>query len=213
MGRTSDSRKRLIDAGHDLIWSSSYGSVTIDAICERAHVQKGTFYHFFHSKADLIIAAVDQWWDVRKDVVAECFAPTVPPLQRIIRYMDYAAQGQINAYATNGRILGCPMFTLASEICTHDETIRARIRKILDLGPYHFGNAIRDAQALGEVPAGDPGQKARLLWAFYEGTLTRARIDNDPELVRSLSSDAMALLGATPSFISLDSALKNHVAA
>ena len=39
-----------------------------------------------------------------------------------------------------------------------------------------------------------------MLWAFYEGTLTRARIDNDPELVRNLSSDAMALLGARPAF-------------
>lgn len=213
MGRTSDSRIRLIDAGHDLVWSSSYGSVTIDAICERAHVQKGTFYHFFESKADLIIAAVDQWWEVRKEVVAQCFAPTVPPLQRIVRYMDFAAQCQIDAFEANGRILGCPMFTLASEICALDEPIRARLRKILDLGPYHFGNAIRDAQALGEVPAGDPVRKARVLWAFYEGTLTRARIDNDPELVRNLSSDAMALLGATPAFISLDSALKNHVAA
>jgi len=213
MGRTSDSRKRLIEAGHDLIWSSSYGSVTIEAICERAHVQKGTFYHFFDSKADLVIAAVDQWWDARKEIVAECFASTVPPLQRITRYMDFAAQCQIVAFDTNGRVLGCPMFTLASEICTQDESIRARLRKILDLGPYHFGNAIRDAQALGEVPAGDPVLKARVLWAFYEGTLTRARIDNDPELIRNLSSDAMALLGARPAFISIDSALKNHVAA
>ncbi len=161
----------------------------------------------------MIIAAIDQWWDVRKDVVARCFAPTVPPLQRIIRYMDYAAQCQIAAFGDNRRVLGCPMFTLASEICTQDETIRARIRKILDLGPYHFGNAIRDAQALGEVPPGDPDRKARALWAFYEGTLTQARIDNDIELVRNMSSDAMALLGAKPAFISLDSALKNPVAA
>jgi TetR/AcrR family transcriptional repressor of nem operon len=213
MGRTSDSRKRLIEAGHELIWSSSYGSVTIEAICERAHVQKGTFYHFFHSKADLIIAAVDEWWNERKEVVAQCFAPTVPPLQRIIRYMDFAAQCQVTAFTETGRILGCPMFTLASEICTQDEQIGARIRKILDLGPYHFGSAIRDAQALGEVPAGDPVLKGRILWAFYEGTLTQARIDNDPELVRNLSSDAMALLGARPVFMSLDSALKNHLAA
>jgi TetR/AcrR family transcriptional regulator, transcriptional repressor for nem operon len=208
MGRTSDSRKRLIEAGHELIWNTSYGSVTIEAICDRAHVQKGTFYHFFESKADLIVAAIDAWWDVRKSLVAECFAPTVPPLLRITRYIDYAVQGQLQSLADNGRILGCPMFTLASEICTQDEQIRSRLRKILDLGPYHFGNAIRDAQALGEVPAGDCARKARLLWAFYEGTLTRARIDNDPELIRHLSSDAMTLLGAKPAFVSLDTALK-----
>ena len=196
MGRTSDSRKRLIEAGHDLIWSSSYGSVTIEAICERAHVQKGTFYHFFDSKADLVIAAVDQWWDVRKEIVAECFASTVPPLQRITRYMDFAAQCQIVAFDTNGRVLGCPMFTLASEICTQDESIRARLRKILDLGPYHFGNAIRDAQALGEVEPGDPALKARALLGFYEGMLTSARIDNNMALIQNLSAKALEAIGA-----------------
>jgi TetR/AcrR family transcriptional repressor of nem operon len=209
MGRRSDSRKRLIDAGHDLIWSTSYGGVTIEAICARAQVQKGTFYHFFDSKADLIVAAIDEWWEVRKGIVAQCFSAKVPPLQRITRYLDYSVQQQIIAYNENGRILGCPMFTLASEICTQEEQIGARIRKILDLGPHHFGEAIRDAQALGEIPAGNASLKARLLWAFYEGTLTRARIDNDLELVRSLSSDALELIGARPTFLPLEAALKS----
>jgi TetR/AcrR family transcriptional repressor of nem operon len=208
MGRTSDSRKRLIDAGHDLIWSASYGSVTVEAICNRARVRKGTFYHFFDSKADLTIAAIDEWWDVRKDIVAECFAPTVPPLERITRYLDFAAQHQFSANTENGRILGCPMFTLATEICTLEDQIAKRVRKILDLGPYHFGNAIRDAQDCGDLPDGDAVLKARLLWAFYEGTLTRARIENDVELIRNLSSDALELLGAGPAFLSLDIALK-----
>jgi TetR/AcrR family transcriptional repressor of nem operon len=210
MGRTSDSRKRLIDAGHELIWNSSYGAVTIDSICDRARVRKGTFYHFFDSKADLVVAAIDEWWDTHKGMIADCFAPTVPPLKRITLYIDLAAQRQLAGFNENGRILGCPIFTLASEICSQDEKIRARLRLILDLGPYHFGNAIRDAQALGLVPPGNPVLKARLLWAFYEGTLTRARIENDPELVRTLSSDAMELVGARaaqPTFVSLDVAL------
>ncbi|MEJ0000093.1 MAG: TetR/AcrR family transcriptional regulator [Verrucomicrobiota bacterium] len=50
MGRKSDSRQRLMDAAHGLIWSYSSGAVTIEAICDRARVKKGSFYYFFDSK-------------------------------------------------------------------------------------------------------------------------------------------------------------------
>jgi len=195
MGRTSNSRQRLIEAGHDLFWATSYGSVTIDAICERARVRKGTFYHFFDSKADLVIVTIDEWWDRRKDFVAECFAPSVPPLERILRYVNNVAQGQLKAYAETGRILGCPMFTLASEICTLDEKIRAHVQAILDLGPLYFSEAVREAQERGQIHGTNPQLKGRLMWSFYEGTLIRARIENNPRILLTLCSDLTELAG------------------
>ena len=56
MGRTSDANERLMDAALDLIWEESYGAVTIDDICKRADVKKGSFYYFFDSKAALATA-------------------------------------------------------------------------------------------------------------------------------------------------------------
>ena len=213
MGRTSTSRQRLIDAGHALIWSTSYGSVTVDAICERAQVKKGTFYHFFDSKADLAIATVDQWWDSRKTFVAECFAPEVPPLERILRYVGAVVRRQLNTQAEGGRILGCPMFTLAAEICTLDEKIRARIQSILDFGALSFTEAVREAQARGQISGSSPHLKGRILWSFYEGTLIRARVENNPRLLLSLCSDLMELaevrvpLPALPEFAQIPESL------
>ena len=57
MGRTSDADERLMTAARDLMWEESYGSVTIDDICARAGVKKGSFYYFFDSKAALAVAA------------------------------------------------------------------------------------------------------------------------------------------------------------
>ena len=195
MGRTSNSRQRLIDAGHELIWATSYGSVTIDAICDRARVQKGTFYHFFDSKADLVIATIDEWWKGRKPFVRECFSPEVPPLERILRYVDAVVQRQLKVYAENGRLLGCPMFTLASEICTQDEKIRSHIQAILDVGALNFSEAIRDAQAAGQVSGNNPQLKGRLMWGYYEGTLIRARVENNPQILQNLCSDLIELAG------------------
>ncbi len=47
MGRTSVAKEKLLQVAFDLIWQQSYGSVSVDDICERAKVKKGSFYHFF----------------------------------------------------------------------------------------------------------------------------------------------------------------------
>ena len=62
MGRVSDAKERLMEAVLELIWKGSYGSTTIDQICEKAGVKKGSFYYFFDSKAELAETALDEDW-------------------------------------------------------------------------------------------------------------------------------------------------------
>jgi TetR/AcrR family transcriptional repressor of nem operon len=185
-------------AAHELIWGYSYGAVTIEAICERARVKKGSFYYFFDSKSDLAVSAITAWWDERRPLIEELFRSEVPPLERIWKYLDFVTQRQIQAYEESGQVLGCPLFTLGSEICTQDERIRSLVQEILSNVARYFEDAIRDAQASGEVEGRNAALKARLLWGFYEGTLTRARIENNPELIRNLGADALELIGARP---------------
>ena len=83
MGRVSDAKDRLMDAVRELIWEGSYGSTTIDQICEKAGVKKGSFYYFFDSKTDLAIAALDAEWVVRRAELDSIFSPMVPPLERV----------------------------------------------------------------------------------------------------------------------------------
>ena len=197
MGEKCDSRQRLMDAAHELIWGHSYGGVTIEGICQRAKVKKGSFYYYFHSKSDLTISAIDAWWDERRPLMDEIFRPEVPPVERILTYIDFITQRQIRAYEENGQILGCPLFTLGSEICTQDEQLRQHIQKVFGSLVRYFEDAIREAQNTGEVEGTNAAAKARLLCAFYEGSLTRARIENNPALVHNLRADALELIGAT----------------
>jgi TetR/AcrR family transcriptional repressor of nem operon len=126
------------------------------------------------------------------------FRPEVSPLERIVNYLDFVAQLQLQAYEESGQVLGCPLFTLGSEICTQDERILSLIQEILSSGPRYFEDAIREAQASGEAEGTNAALKGRLLWGFYEGTLTRARIENNPDLIRCLSSDALQLISVRP---------------
>src|SRR5438093_8365677 len=94
MGRVSDAKEKLMDAVLELIWRGSYGTTTIDQICDRAGVKKGSFYYFFDSKADLAVAAIDEEWQRRRPELDSIFSPTVPPLQRLRKYCEFCYQFQ-----------------------------------------------------------------------------------------------------------------------
>jgi TetR/AcrR family transcriptional repressor of nem operon len=197
MGRTSDARQRLIDAANDLIWAYSYGAITIDAICERAAVKKGSFYYFFSSKSELAVVAINSWWTERHALLERIFHPDNPPLARIRDYLDFVSRRQLSVYEETGQIPGCPVYGLGAEISTQNEELRLLIVDILRHFSAYFEDAIRQAQALGHVGAGDPAQKAQRLNRYYAGVLTQARIENSPEPIRLLAADGLDLIGAT----------------
>src|ERR1700734_3173580 len=94
MGRVSDAKQRLMDAVLDLIWSGSYGTTTIDHICDKAGVKKGSFYYFFDSKATLAAEAFEESWKEKQFELDAIFSPTVPPLERLLRYAEFTFKVQ-----------------------------------------------------------------------------------------------------------------------
>jgi TetR/AcrR family transcriptional repressor of nem operon len=174
--------------------------VTIDAICEQAGVKKGSFYYFFDSKSDLAVAALDlNWTRCGKPKWDETFSATTKPLARILDFLRWIYDSQVETQTKHGKVLGCPCFSIGSETSSQDEPILAKAQAILRLQIRYFESAIREAQAEGAIPEGDAAMKAKCLFALFEGSLAQARIQNDLEILRVLPQAAMGLLGA-PSF-------------
>jgi len=196
MGRVSDAKQRLMDAVLELIWSGSYGGTTIDDICEKAGVKKGSFYYFFDCKSELAAEALDANWQVRRGELDAIFSPTVPPLERLKKYCEFGYQIQREIKAKHGRVLGCPQVALGSEVCTSDECLQKKIQAFMDQKRKYLESAVRDAHASGLVEAPDAGSKARMLLAYYQGLLTQARIGNDVEVLREAYSGMLMMLGA-----------------
>lgn len=194
MGRCSDARCRLMRAVRELFWEQSYGATTVDAICARAKVMKGSFYHFFDSKADLAVAALREEREERRKGLDGMFSALKPPLDRIRTYTNFLHTKQTQLKKECGQVLGCPNFSLGSEVSTQEPKVVAEIAAMLGDTLRYLESAIREAQAAGELPAGDPRVKAWCLHSFIEGALTQARIANDPALLRDLSGQALALL-------------------
>lgn len=195
MGRVSNNKQKLMEAVLELIWTGSYGSTTIDDICEKAGVRKGSFYYYFRSKADLAAEAVDDKWKSLRAESDSLFSPTVPPLGRLRNYCDFGYGFQKEMKAKYGHVLGCPLFSLGSEVCTQEDVLRKKIEDILAQKRKYLESAIRDADAAGLIHAPDPAAKARMIQVYYEGLLTQARIQNDVEVLRDAAPGIFAMLG------------------
>jgi TetR/AcrR family transcriptional repressor of nem operon len=195
MGRVSDAKERLMEAVKELIWTGSYGSTTIDQICEKAKVKKGSFYYFFESKADLAETAIDDDWQKRRPELDAIFSSTVRPLERLRKYCEFGYNLQSQIKAKYGCVLGCPLFSLGAEVSTQEEGLQKKIEGILDYKRKYLESTIRDAHAAGLIHAPDAAAKARTLFAYYQGLVTEARIRNDLELLRDAIPGTLELLG------------------
>ena len=195
MGRCSDAKERLMEAVLELMWTGSYGATTIDQICERAGVKKGSFYYFFESKSDLAVAALDADFKAKRAVFDTMFSPTVPPLDRLRHYCQWGLEHQAELKARFGRVLGCPLCTLGTEICTQEEKLRAKIQEVMDAHARYVETAVRDAHAAGLLNVTDLPAKMRMLGAFIEGLLTQARIRNDLNVLRDMLPGMFEILG------------------
>jgi TetR/AcrR family transcriptional repressor of nem operon len=188
MGRVSDARARLIEAAIDLIWRNSYGEVGVDAICERAGVRKGSFYHFFPSKDDLVAAALDANWQARKTILDGIFGADLPPRERWNRYFEHLYHRQTELRRKYGRVVGCLYASIGTECVQHSPVISEKTKAILNEYVRVLECAIRDTRGRGRSGAvrKDAKARAKMLFDYIEGVLGQARIHDDPEMVREL---------------------------
>ena len=198
MGSTINTKEKILASALDLIYARSYADVGVQEVCEHAGVKKGSFYHFFPSKRDLTLAALDRQWDiVQKNIFEPSFSSTRSPLKRIERCFVLLGGFQAQIKARTGHVYGCPFGNLATELSTHDEAIRKKIDRIFQAMESYFEDALRQAIADGEVAAQDTRAGAQTIMAYLEGTNMLAKTRNDPGLIKQLGQAVVRLLAGS----------------
>jgi len=199
MGRVSDARERLLEAANQLTWKHGYNAVTVDAICEAAGVKKGSFYHYFESKADLTKAALEAWWQANsRPIIEASFAEGVPPLERLKRYFDGIYHRQLDIKREGGTLLGCAFFRLAIEGEGVEPDVREAAQRALSRKRKHFVKAIDDAKRAGLIRVDDVEAATQAVYSLFEGALARARIQDSPEPLKGIYEQVLRLLEAVP---------------
>lgn len=201
MGQVSDAKEKLIASALELMHARSYADVGVQELCEHADVRKGSFYHFFPSKGDLTLAALDRQWEMLKAAVLDpAFSKRLPPLKRIERFFEQLYKQQCASKDRTGKVLGCPFGNLGLELSTQDEPIRRKVNGIFRELAGYFERALRDAVAAGDLPEQDCRATAHMLVAYLEGVSLMAKTSNDLAVAKRLAGGVARLLvaGVTP---------------
>ena len=187
MKATRDTRQRIIAVAKKRFHQRSYADVGIKEICEEAQIQKGSFYHFFPSKRDLVLTVIDEFAaDWADGFIGEAFDPALPPMERFDYVLDAAYFWQKSAGDIEGHLPGCLFGNLALEISTQDDILRAKLTAVFTHAISRFRDTLDEAVEKGMVKPLDSGATAEAMMAYLEGMILIAKAQNDPEVIYRL---------------------------
>lgn len=195
MPRATDSRLRLIRSAKDLFYAHGYNAVGVKEICDRARVNKGSFYHFFPSKRDLLIAVIEAQAEWLGGVMQEAARSDLPPLERVRRLFTLIGRFDGDVRRRLGHVVGCPFGNLAAELSSQDETVRRKIDDVFSHGIAFIERQLEEAVAAGQIEGIDTTVAAQAILAYLEGTHLLAATRDSPDLVAELSDGALRLAG------------------
>jgi TetR/AcrR family transcriptional repressor of nem operon len=191
----SESKRKLLEVAIQMIWESSYGSVSVDDICTRAGVNKGSFYYAFKSKSDLAVAAFERHWETKRPVLDRIFSTQIPALERLDLYCQAVIDDQKQKYESFGKMLGCPFCSIGSELSTQDENIRKKAEQITARLLKYIESLVRDLAAEGLIESRDHAELAQEFVAYLTGVLMLAKIENNVKHLERLKHGIVRLLG------------------
>lgn len=171
----SDVRNKLIRCGLAHLTERGYSAVGVDAILKAAGVPKGSFYHYFHNKADFgiqLITAYDTYFvsKLRKHFDDD----SQPALDRFQAFLRDAESGMARYDFRRGCLIG----NLGQEMGALPEEFRVKLIDVLVGWQKLTAECLRTAQDQGDMStAKDPDALAAFFWIGWEGAVLRAKLE------------------------------------
>ncbi len=183
-------QQRIIDSAFELIYAQSYAEVGVAAICEKAGVKKGSFYHFYKSKQELAIAVLEEKFIQQKSSILDTtFTGEHAALDEIALFLEKIYQIQSTLKETTGHVLGCPYGNIAIELSSQDEPIRKKVDHIFSRSIH----SIRDCLQRGadenqsDLHGIDVTATADAMFAYLEGIILMAKTQNNADAIKKLA--------------------------
>lgn len=196
MKTTDDSRLALMDATRGLVLTRGYGAVGIAGICERAGVKRGSLYHFFPGKEDLVITTLEALYaEFEAEVLRPALSSPGGLQERLTAFIRAIHGFQDRMRNEEGRLPGCPFGSLALEAGADSPRLREAMQGHLDAIRTAFRTTLDQAVTAGELPRDTDTRRLADHWlALMEGILLMARTEQDPDTILRLAPALEALV-------------------
>ncbi|MFA9461572.1 TetR/AcrR family transcriptional regulator [Thiohalorhabdus sp. Cl-TMA] len=196
MGRPSTAREDLVTTAANELWQGSYGSVSVGSLCSSAEVKRGSFYYFFDSKDDLVLAALEHSWKRMQGRFERILGDeTIPPLQRLSHFFHALADVHEQYRRESGHVPGCPFGNLSVELGSIHDPIRERVSDIFGRIVGYLAELLHAARDAGELEANSSEieRRSEQIFVCLQGAQVLAKTHSDPEVIRRMAPVAVAI--------------------
>ncbi|WP_416307889.1 TetR/AcrR family transcriptional regulator [Neptunicella sp. SCSIO 80796] len=175
------SKMTLLEVALQLFREKGHAATTVDEICARAGVTKGSFFHHFKNKEVLVLSAVEYWNDSTDELFANAdYHRATDPVERLLGYVDLRIEmikGDIPEFT-------CLLGTLVQETYHTHPAIREACDKALTA---HIATLIPDLEQAKTLYAPAAAWSAEgvgyFIQSLIQGTFIFAKAKQDSHVV------------------------------
>lgn len=189
--RGRSTRARILNSALRLIWRHGYAEVGVNRLIEEAGIQKGSFYHFFPSKLDLLLAMFDHLWTVQRRQIARIYAAPGSPSDKLRAHVQWIADTQTQAAKREGFVPGLLHMAAGLTLIEEYPELGERVRGIAE---EHNAFIVDIMKKISPGDAAAAERYALILSYFISGAIFQARLLNQLEPVRQIGIFADSLI-------------------
>lgn len=189
--KTNDISKEdeILEVGQELIQTVGYDGFSYRDIADRVGIKSASVHYYFPAKTDLAEAVAKQYRIEFAETVREISANTPGALERLEEFAGIF-QGTLENL---DRVCLCGM--LASESSSVPDKVSAQTRMFFSEQQDWISQTIADGIDDGTISATtQPNEFAKTFLSALEGAMMLARSMEQPEHLRSVSNQMIALL-------------------
>ena len=183
----SESKERLISVATELFLSRGYGAVGTAEICASAEINKGSFYHFFHSKSDLLVAAIDSYVNAANAQFEFVASSKATPGDKLRALFNIPFEANRKWRRVHGHSWGCLIGNSALELSTTDENIRIASKSALRKLAISVEPIISEFKTLHQLTKLDKFAGAEFVITMMQGGTLMAKVYNDPSRITEMA--------------------------
>lgn len=188
-------RDQLARSAFELFAKRGINRVTLDEVCARAGVTKGSLYWHYRSKKEVILAAAAVYYrDWLQDAHAG-IASTTDPLEQIRQVWRMSMANCM--FDSTKRVFSTELFAMG----LHDPEIRASWAQFYEAVRELFAGLIRSGCATGQLQVANPYRLTDWMLATFEGIKHRAsfapRVCTEEEVDRIIDNFMWTLSAAS----------------
>jgi TetR/AcrR family transcriptional regulator, transcriptional repressor for nem operon len=196
----SITRDDLVKAATELFLARGYSAVGTAELCRAADVNKGTFYHFFPSKASLLVAAITRYTDEFAAAFDAIARLDIAPAAKIAALFDVPERANRDWKDRHGHAQGCLVGNMTLELGrdepeVHAATLIAFARWKNAIMPILMDYEMAGGPATPASEAAIDAEADRII-GLLQGGLLLAKAYDSPRHISAMAPVALAMLSA-----------------